>query len=193
MFNFFILSSVWNTRFRVFSDHTDYPRELKLIGTERIMGYHHVSWLSISVKPKNMKETTLVLRVCVYMTARSWTNVWHTTYTKYTQMSVLQCGGCLTIFICQLCGNIIWLYFNCDYTQPVWEQISNTNQFIQNVQPTGGRTVPTYPLRVYSEIPMTRIARSQRNADRSHSLVVIYHNNPQESENALCQHASRCV
>jgi hypothetical protein len=178
MFNFFILSSVWNTRFRVFSDHTDYPRELKLIGTERIMGYHHVSWLSISVKPKNMKETTLVLRVCVYMTARSWTNVWHTTFTKYTQMSVLQCGGCLTIFICQLCGNIICLYFNCDYTQPVWEQISNTNQFIQNVQPTGGRTVPTYPLRVYSEIPMTRIARSQRNADRSHSLVVIYHNNP---------------
>jgi hypothetical protein len=193
MFNFFILSSVWNTRFRVFSDHTDYPRELKLIGTERIMGYHHVSWLSISVKPKNMKETTLVLRVCVYMTARSWTNVWHTTFTKYTQMSVLQCGGCLTIFICQLCGNIICLYFNCDYTQPVWEQISNTNQFIQNVQPTGGRTVPTYPLRVYSEIPMTRIARSQHNADRSHSLVVVYHNNPQENENALCQHAFRCV
>jgi len=27
------------------------------------------------------------LRVCVYMTARSWTNVWHTTFTKYTQMS----------------------------------------------------------------------------------------------------------
>jgi hypothetical protein len=108
-------------------------------------------------------------------------------------MSVLQCGGCLTIFICQLCGNIICLYFNCDYTQPVFEQISNNNQFIQNVQPTGGRTVPTYPLRVYSEIPMTRIARSQRNADRSHSLVVVYHNNPQENENALRQHAFRCV
>ena len=193
MFNFFILSSVWNTRFRVFSDHTDYQRELKLIGTERIMRYHHVSWLSISVKPKNMKETTLVLRVCVYITTRSWKNVWHTTFTKYAQMSVLQCGGCLNIFIGQLCGNIICLYFNCDYTQPVWEQISNTNQFIQNVQPTGGRTVPTYPLRVYSEIPMTRIARSQRNADRSHSLVVVYHNNPQENENALCQHAFRCV
>ena len=53
-------------------------------------------------------------------------------------MNVLLCGGCLNIFICQLCGNIICLYFNCDYTQPVWEQISNTNQFIQNVQPTGG-------------------------------------------------------
>jgi len=46
-------------------------RIFKLIDTERIMWYHHVSWLSISVKPKNMKETTLVLRVCVYMTARS--------------------------------------------------------------------------------------------------------------------------
>jgi len=60
-------------------------------------------------------------------------------------MSVLQYGGCLNIFICQLCGNIICLYFNDNYTQPVWELISNTNQFIQNVQPTGGRTVPTYP------------------------------------------------
>ena len=100
-------------------------------------------------------------------------------------MSVLQCGGCLTILICQLCANIFCLYFNCEYTQPVWEQISNTNQSIQNVQPTGGRTVPTYPLRVYSEIQMTRIARGQCNADRSHSLVVIYHKNPQESENAL--------
>ena len=72
MFNFFILSSVWNTRFRVFSDHTDYPRELKLIGKERIMGYHHMSWLK--------KEPTLVLRVCLYMTVRSWTNVWRTTF-----------------------------------------------------------------------------------------------------------------
>jgi len=186
MFHFFALSSVWNARFRVFSDHTDYPHELKLIGTERIMGYHHVNCLSISVKPKNMKEPTLVLRVRVYMTTRSWTNVWLTTFTKYTQMSVLQYGGCLNIFICQSCGNIICLYFNCDYTQPVLEQISNTNQFIQNIQPTGERTVPTYPLRVYSEIPITRIARGQRNADRSHSLVVIYHNNPQESEVALC-------
>jgi len=161
------------------------------------MGYHHVSWSSISVKPKNMKETTLVLRVRVYMTVRSWTKVWHTTFTKYTQMSVLQCGGCLNIFICQLCGNIICLYFNCDYTQLVWEQISNTNQFIQNVQPTGpgGRTVPTYPPRVYSEIPMTRITRGQRNhdVDRSHSLVDIYHNNPQKSESVLYQHVSRCV
>ena len=107
MFYFFTLSSVWNTRFRVFSNHTDYPRELKLIGAERIIGYHHVSWLSISVKPKNMKETTLVLRVCVFMTTRSWTNVWHTTFTICTQMSVLQCGGCLNIFICQLCGKIV--------------------------------------------------------------------------------------
>ena len=70
-------------------------------------------------------------------------------------MSVVQCDSCLKIFIGQLCGNIIYLYCNCDDTQPVWEQISNSNQFIQNVQPTGGRTVPTYPLRVYSEIPMT--------------------------------------
>jgi len=193
MFNFLILSSVWNTRFRVISDHTDYPRELKLIGTERIMGYHNVSLLSISVKPKNTKETTLVLRVCVYMTARSWSNVWHITLTKYTRMSVLQCGDCLNIFIFQLCRNIIRQYFNCDYTQPVWEQISNTNQFIQNAQPTGGRTVPTYPLCVYSEIPMTRIARGQRYVDRSHSLVVIHHNNPQESESELCQHACKCV
>jgi len=71
MFNCFILSSVCNTRLRVISDHTDYPCELKLIGVERIIGYHQVSWLSISVKSKNMKETTLFLRVCVYMTARS--------------------------------------------------------------------------------------------------------------------------
>jgi len=35
----------------------------------------------------------------------------------------------------------------------------------------------TYPIRVYSEIPMTHIACGQRNVDRSHSLVVIYHNN----------------
>jgi len=49
-----------------------------------------------------MKETTLYLRVCVYMTTRSWTNVWHATFTKYTQMSVLQCGGCSNTFMCQL-------------------------------------------------------------------------------------------
>jgi len=105
MFNFLILSSVWNTRFRVISDHTDYPRELKLISTERIMRYHNVTRLSISVKPKNTKETTLVLRVCVYMTARSWTNVWHTTWTKYTQMSVLQWGDCFE-----------YSYFSCAET-----------------------------------------------------------------------------
>jgi len=108
-------------------------------------------------------------------------------------MSVLLCGGCLNIFISQLCGNIVCLYFNCDYTQPVCEQISNTNQFIQNVQPTGRCTVPTYPLRVYSEILMTHIARGQRNADRSHSLVIIYHNNPQENKCVSYQHVSRCA
>ena len=83
-------------------------------------------------------------------------------------MSVLQRGVCLNILMCQLCGNTICLYINRNYTQPVSEQISNTNQFIQNVQSTG--TVWTYPLRVYSEIPMTRIARGQRNDDRSHYL-----------------------
>jgi len=35
-------------------------------------------------------------------------------------------------------GNIICLYSNCDYTQPVWEQISNTNQFIQKHTPRVG-------------------------------------------------------
>jgi len=104
-----------------------------------------------------MKETTLFLRVCVYMTTRSWPNVWHTTFTKYTKESDLQYGSCLNIFICQLCGSIICLYFNCNYTQPVWEQISNTNQFIQNAQPTCGHAVWTYPLRVYSEILMIRM------------------------------------
>jgi len=34
-------------------------------------------------------------------------------------MSVVQCDSCLKIFIGQLCGNIIYLYCNCDYTQPV--------------------------------------------------------------------------
>jgi len=131
--------------------------------------------------------------VYMTMTARSWTNVWHTTFTKYTQMSVLQCGGCLNICICQLYWSIIRLYFNCDYTQSVWEQISNTNQFIKNAQPTGGSTVPKYPLRVYSEILMTFITRGQWNSDRSHSLVVMHHDNPQESESALYQHACKCV
>jgi len=142
MFNFLILSSVWNIRFRVISDHTDYPRELKLIGTQRIMGYHNVSWLSISVKPKNMQGTTLVLRVCVYMTARSWSNVWHITLTKYTQINDndVYTNECFTMwwlfehFHISFVRNIIRQHFNCDYTQPVWEQISNTNQFIQNEQ-----------------------------------------------------------
>jgi len=40
------------------------------------------------------------------MTVRSWTNIWHITFTKYTQMSVLQCGSCLNIFVCQLCGTL---------------------------------------------------------------------------------------
>jgi len=85
--------------------------------------------------------------------------------------------------------NLIYLYFNCDYTQPVWEQISNTKQFIQNAQLTFRRAVPTYPLRVYSEILMFRIARGQCNGDRSHPSLD--HNNQQESENALCHHACK--
>ena len=78
--------------------------------------------------------------------------------------------------------NLIYLYLNCDYTQPVWEQISNTNQFIQNAQLTFWRAVPTYPLRVYSEILMFR---GQRNGDRSHPFVVVDHNN--------CHHACKCL
>jgi len=111
------------------------------------------------------------------------------------QMSVLQCGGFLSIFMCQLCGSIICLYFNCGYTQPVWdsEQISNTNQFIQHAQRMCGCAVPTYPLRVYSGNLMIRMARGQRNGDRSHPLVVMHHNNPQESETTLCQDACKCL
>ena len=84
-------------------------------------------------KKINIKETTLFMRVCAYMTTRSWTNVWQTTFSKYTQMSVLQCGDCLNIFTCQLCGNIIRMYFNNNFTQNVREQISRcTNWLIQN-------------------------------------------------------------
>jgi len=48
-----------------------------------------------------------MVRACVCVHAvRSWTNVWHITFTKYTQMSVLQSGGCLNMFVCQLCGTL---------------------------------------------------------------------------------------
>ena len=88
--------------------------------------------------------------------------------------------------------NLIYLYLNCDYTQPVWEQISNTNQFIQNAQLTFGRAVPTYPLRVYSEILMFRIARGQRSGDRSHPLVVVDHNNRRSKTHCVIMRASVC-
>ena len=39
------------------------------------------------------------------------------------------------------------------------------------IQPTCGRAVPVYPLRVYSEILMMRIALGHHNANVSHPLT----------------------
>ena len=106
-------------------------------------------------------------------------------------MSVLQCGDCLNIFIFHL-SETLFANILIAITRNLSGNRSQTpiSSYKMN---NGGCTVPTYPLRVYSEIPMTRIARGQRNVDRSHSLVVTSHNNPQESESELYQHACKCV
>ena len=101
---------------------------------------------------------------------------------------------------------VVWTYSNvsCEETLFAYILIAITRNLSGNrsqtpissykiYNPRVGVRLQHNPLRVYSEIPMTRMSRGHRNTDRSHSLFVIYHNNPKESERIVQTSVQVCV